>query len=70
MAIAKVLSLAIVLGLCGAVLGFVFAVSCERWVGNAGPLVVVNIAFVGAILGAIAGASQAVVDALEKRAPS
>jgi hypothetical protein len=68
MAIAKVLGLAIALGFCGSVLGFVFAVSCERWVGNAVPLVVVNIACVGAILGAIAGASQAVVDALEKRA--
>ena len=67
MAIPKVMGLAVGFGLAGSIFGFVFAVSCERWVGNAVPIVVVNIASVAAIIGAIAGASQAVVDVLEKR---
>jgi hypothetical protein len=67
MAIAKVLVSGIALGLSFAVLGFVLTATFERSVGASAPLVILNIGCAGAILGSIAGATQAIVEAIQKK---
>jgi hypothetical protein len=67
MVTAKVLATALLLGLLFAGLGGAFAVFNERVLGASGPLVILGVGLSGAILGAITGAAQTLVDAIERK---
>jgi len=66
MAIVKVFVAAISFGFCFAILGFVFAATFERSFGTVSPVVILDFAFLGAILGGLAVATQEIVDAIRK----
>jgi hypothetical protein len=67
MAILKVLGTAVAVGMLFVVAGAALTVVIEKSVGRSATLVITGIGCVGLLLGGIAGAAQAVVDAL--RAP-
>jgi hypothetical protein len=65
MAILKVLIGAVLLGVLFALSSAVLLDWIEKSVGRGAPVVQIALGCVGALLGAIAGAAQAVVDAIE-----
>jgi hypothetical protein len=66
MAIVKVFVAAISCGFCFALLGLVFAATFERSFGTVTPVVILDFAFWGSILGGLAVATQEIVDAIRK----
>jgi hypothetical protein len=67
MAVLKVLAAALLGGAFFAVAGGFLLLGMERATGSATPVVILGVACVGILLGAIAGAAQAVVDAILAR---
>jgi hypothetical protein len=67
MAIIKVLGPALLLGILFAGAGFAILDGIEKSVGKGASVVILFLGVGGAIIGAIAGAALAIVDALETR---
>jgi hypothetical protein len=70
MALLKVLALAVVFGMLFGVGSIALLEWIEEAVGRNAPVVQLSLGCAGAILGAIAGAAQAVVDAIENKISS
>jgi hypothetical protein len=66
MAALKVMILALACGFLFTAAGACFLDGIEKSAGKAGPLVVMGMGGTGLLLGAIAGAAQAVVDVLKR----
>jgi len=67
MALIKVLFFAVVLGLLFGLAGMAFLDGVEKSVGKGATIAIIFFGVAGALIGAIAGAAQAVVDAMEKK---
>ena len=67
MTIVKVVILAVIFGFFFAVIGLLLTATFERFLRAANPFVLLNVTCVGIVLGGIAGAGQAIVDAIERK---
>jgi hypothetical protein len=67
MALLKVTVFAVALGVLFGVAGLFLLSGIEKSAGNAAPIVIMGFTGIGLLLGAIAGATQAIVDAINSR---